>query len=282
MLKQHILWLTALPVCAHTVSMSTSRLDVQSGRAVLELRLPEYEMRHVANPDRTIPQAITINDVAVANTRCTTDAGAYVCRGEYSISGDQTLHVRCKLARVIVENHVHVMHASRAGRVDQAVFDFGTEEAVLGFRQAGVVETAIRSRPQLVGILLLATLAAGVLASIAGCAAFVAAGLAALALRFWTWQLSPGFTEAAVAVISAYAAFEALFFPPGKTRVIAAGVLGLVLGTYVFGIVPAAGAGSTMLFAAAVAAALVTFITRRAVAAAVFAAALAWVIWAIL
>ena len=206
---------------AHTVSMSTSRLDVQGQKAVLELRVPEYEVRHVANPERTIPQAITIGDAGPSNVRCAPADGAYVCRSEYSITADRPLSVSCKLAEVIVFNHVHVMHATRDGRVDQAVFDSSVQEALLQFRQAGAVESAIRSRPQLVALVLLAALAAGVLGSAMACGVFIAALAGAVALRFVTWQVPPGFIEILVAVAAGYAAFEVLFLPPSALRVVA-------------------------------------------------------------
>jgi hypothetical protein len=282
------LWLLGIPANAHTVSMSTSRLEVQTGKAVLELRVPEYEVRHVANPERTIPQAITIGDAGPANVRCAPADGAYVCRSEYSIVNDRPLRVTCKLAEVIVENHVHVMQANRGGRVDQAIFDANTKEAVLRFRQAGAVESAIQSRPQLVLLVLLAALAGGVLGSAATCIVFVGAVAAAGALRFITWQLPPGFTEILVAVAAAYAAFEVLFLPPGSLRVVVAGVLGGALGTYVFALIPS-GTGVTAVIATiAVVSALITFAghrakqLRRAIAIAAFATAIAWVAFALL
>jgi hypothetical protein len=267
--------------------MSTSRLDVQDGRAVLELRVPEYEARHVPGAERAIPQAITIGGVAPVGVRCAAEGGAFVCRGEYPVDVGRPLNVKCTLAEVIVENHVHVMHAARGGRVDQAVFNAGTEEAILEFRQAGALESAVRSRPELVGVLLLSTFAAGALASIAGCIVFVAAAIGALALRFVTWQLTPGFMETVVVVTAGYAAFEALFLPPSALRPVVAGVLGAVLGVYVFAIVPAAGPGSAMLIACAAATLLLTLLARRAgrarraAASLVLTTALAWVIWSL-
>ena len=87
------------------------------------------------------------------------------------------------------------MQATRDSRVDQAVFDSSTKEAVLQFRQAGAVESAIRSRPQLVALVLLAALAAGVLGSTVACVVFIVALAGAVGLRFVSWQLPPGFTE---------------------------------------------------------------------------------------
>ena len=292
MLKQQrlhwVLWILATPVYAHTVSMSTSKLDVTGEKAVLELRVPEYEVRHVANPESTIPQAITIGDAGPARVRCTSSDGAYVCRAEYLIAADRPLRVVCKLADVIVFNHVHVMQATRNGRVDQAVFDSGIKEALLQFRQQGAVESAIRSRPQLVALLLLAALAAGVLGSVASCLVFIAALAGAMALRFVTWQLPPSFMEVLVAVVSAYAAFEVLFLPPSSLRVVVAGVLGAALGTYVFALVPEGTAIAGVMLTIAIVSAVVTLIGSRAhrfrkvIAVASLATAIIWVAFALL
>jgi hypothetical protein len=285
-----LLLIGVLPLCAHTVSMSTSRLEVQDSRASLELRVPEYEAKHVADPNRTLPQAIEIGGKPPARVQCSAQDGTYVCRSEYEIAADAPIEVKCVLAKVIVDNHVHVMHARRGGRLDQAVFDAYVQDAVLRFRQAGALESAIRSRPQLVAMVLLAALAAGVLGVgrkglIAACGAFAVATLAAGLIRFASWQLTPGFLETAVAVAAAYAAFEALFMPPGKLRPFLAAALGLVLGSYLLSIVPADGAGHTLALAVAAAAIVVALIvntvpfTRRLIAGFAMAVAIAWVGW---
>jgi hypothetical protein len=268
--------------------MSTSKLDVAGEKAVLELRVPEYEVRHVANPERTIPQAITIGDAGPATVRCTSGDGGYVCRAEYLIAADRPLRVVCRLADVIVFNHVHVMQATRNGRVDQAVFDSSVKETLLQFRQQGAVESAIRSRPQLIALILLAALAAGVLGSIASCLVFVATLAGAIALRFVTWQLPPSFMEVLVAVVSAYAAFEVLFLPPSSLRVVVGGVLGAALGTYVFALVPEARAIAGVMSAIAILSMLITIVGfraqrfRKVIAVASLVAAVIWVVFALL
>ncbi|HZN26030.1 MAG TPA: hypothetical protein VFB75_17535, partial [Burkholderiales bacterium] len=62
------------------MSMSTSRLDVHGERATLEIRVPSYEARHVADPPRTIPAAIQIDGTQPASAACAEESGSYVCR----------------------------------------------------------------------------------------------------------------------------------------------------------------------------------------------------------
>ena len=49
-------WLlvSALPLTAHMVSMSTGDLKVEGARASYELRMPMYEVAHVHEPEHTL------------------------------------------------------------------------------------------------------------------------------------------------------------------------------------------------------------------------------------
>jgi hypothetical protein len=265
-------WLLCFPLTlelhSHTLSMSTSRLDVSSDHATLELIVPAYEAQHVAQPRTVLAQAIEIDGSGPATSNCSEENRGFICRSTYRVSGDAPLRIRCLLAKVIVENHVHVMHAARGGRVDQAVFDRGMEQTVLRFRRQGALESAISARPQMMAILLLAALAVGLLGadirrSLISAGAFAAGALCASLFRSFSWQLTPGFLEVGVAVTAAYAAFEVLFFPPGVSRAIVAGVAGLFFGTYLL-VLSAAGSILVLPVCAALVALAIAWILRRA------------------
>jgi hypothetical protein len=185
------------------------------------------------------------------------------------------------------------MHASRDGRIDQAVFDANLEDAVLTFRKAGPIESAFRTRPRIIGILLLVILAAAVLAvsprdAVWVCAAFfVSAGMACIAGPL-PWLLTPGFLETAVAVIVAYSAFEVIALESSGWRLMAGAVLGIVFGRYALTL---AGSPSPVaLLAAGVLAPVFGIVliyrwapaVRRKLAWIALASALIWILFALL
>ena len=232
-----LVWSAALTLTAHTVSMSTSSLEVHAAGARLEIRVPAYEARHVAEAARAIPAAIQINGAGPASANCREENGAYICRAEYKPAAAGPLRVRCLLARTIVVNHVHVMHATREGLIDQAVFDSTLEEATLTFRRAGPIESAVRARPHMLGMLVLLMIAAGVLAAtprdallISG--AFLLPAAMAAYMGPLPWQLTPGFLEAALTVVAAYAAFEVIALESRLWRLMASALLGMAFGRY--------------------------------------------------
>ena len=284
--------LAASPGWAHMMSMSSGDLTVEGARAHYELRMPLYELAHVADPAHGLLDRIHFSaggrEAARVAQSCRTDQpdGVYVCTADYDFGAPMDrVDVECTLTAVTVPNHVHLLRAEMAGKHDQAVFDLSFTHATLRFRPPTPLETAatesgagfIRALGGLVQLLFLAAL---VLAArsrrelLALTAMFLAGQIAsALAMLHTGWTPAPRFVEAAAALTVAYLAVEILLLPKAGARWLIAGVLGGFHGLYFHlflqttGYQPAfvlAGAGVAELIAIAVFALLLSRITRFA------------------
>lgn len=243
--------LTLLPcsLAAHMVSMSSGELKVEGDRAHYELRMPMYEVAHVHDPARTLLEQVRFKAAGVwakpLNPSCSEQQGAYVCTADYQFPAPvEVLEAECTLAKVTVPNHVHLLHAYRADKSDQAVFDLSFTSAEIRFRPPTAFETTarefsagfMRAAGGLAPLLFLASLA---LAArwrrelIALTASFLTAEVLACALTpRLHLSLSPRFIEAAAALTIAYLAFEIVLLPDSQHRWLVVGVLGLFHGAY--------------------------------------------------
>ena len=241
--------LIPLPVFAHMVSMSTGELRVDGNRAEYELRIPSYEAAHVREPDHTLLEHIHFrsggSEGKLVQKNCQDRQGTYICSATYDFPAPvDVLDVDCTFASITVPNHVHLLHAYKGDKSDQAVFDLSFTEAEVRFRPPTALEIGVREggagfMRAVGGLAPLLFLASLVLAARSrrelalSTAAFVAAEVLACALApAIALQLSPRFIEAAAALTVAYLAFEIILLPQSTKRWLIVGVLGLFHGMY--------------------------------------------------
>lgn len=242
-----LLYLAALPLSAHMVSMSSGDLQVEGLRAVYELRLPLYEAQHMKDPERELFDHIRFRDAHLVSKRCETDTaeGALRCTAEYLFSvPPDVVHAECTYYQVTAPNHVHLLRVSKDGKTDQAVFDLSFSKAELRFRPRTAWEEAVAQfgggvSRALGGVAQLLFLAALALAArnrrelVAMAAAFLSCEfLTAAIVPATTWRPAERFVEAAMALTIAYLAVEMLALPEAGRRWVVAGVLGLFHGLY--------------------------------------------------
>ena len=243
--------LFAAPAFAHVMSMSTGDLKIDGRRAHYELRMPLYEMSHVANAEQTLLDHIRFSSAGSAATLirkdCKADAAqaTYLCIADYEFPDpvDQ-LDVECTFHGVTVPNHVHLLRAVMGERRDQAIFDLSFSKATLRFRPPTRTEIAItessagimRAAGSIVPVLFLASLvlAARSRAELAAITLMFVAGqiASALVVARTGWQPAPRFVEAATALTLAYLAVEILLLPGARGRWAIAGLLGAFHGLY--------------------------------------------------
>ncbi len=285
--------LIAAPLYAHVVSMSTGELRVDGLEADYELRMPVYEVAHVANPEALLDHIRFVGARRVWS-KCHVEEGTYVCDAHYQLAGRiDRVEVECTFYQVTVPNHVHLLHAVEGSNVDQAVFDQTTPRAELRFRPPSRFE--ILSREMLAGcrrfiespaslfllVLMIAARSAGegVVLTVVYLAAQWA--IRPLAPKI-PLQFSPRFIEAAMALTVAYLALEILVAPQAAKRWMVVLALGLFHGLY-FAAFPATYLAGAQIFEAAavtllIAAGLKWMGTRarRTGAVILLAAGLAW------
>jgi hypothetical protein len=244
-----IVWaLLVTPIAsAHVVSMSNGDLTIEGALARYELRIPMYEVAHVAAPERTLLEHVKFTGAALLTKTCAPEVATdtYICRAEYRFASPvEQLEVECTLASITVPNHVHLLRARMGDKRDQGIFDLSFTRATLRFRPPTRFETAMeeggagffRALGGPVQILFLAALA---LASrtrrewLAVFAMFLAGQAIAVAgVPRTTWQPAPRFVEAAAALAVAYLAVEILLLPKAGSRWLVAGILGVFHGLY--------------------------------------------------
>jgi hypothetical protein len=244
-----LIWAAVLaPVAAaHVVSMSNGELTIDGARAHYELRIPMYEVAHVASPETALLDHVKFANATLLSKTCAPEPATdtYICRAEYQFAAPvEQLEVECTLASITVPNHVHLLRAQMGEKRDQGIFDLSFTHATLRFRPPTRFETAMeeggagfmRALGGPVQILFLAALA---LASrsrrewLAILAMFLAGQALSVALVPHTnWQPAPRFVEAAAALTVAYLAIEILLLPKAGSRWLIAGVLGIFHGLY--------------------------------------------------
>lgn len=246
-----LLLLLAIPTFAHVMSMSTGDLRIEDRRAHYELRMPLYEMAHVAGAEQTLLDHIRFSsggsDARLIKKGCTADQrqGIYFCTADYEFPQPvDKLDVECTFHTVTVANHVHLLRAVNGQLRDQAIFDFSFPRSTLRFRPPTRSEIAftefgagmLRAVGGLVQVLFLASLVLAArsrreLLAITG--AFLLGQIASVLLVPRTgWNPPARFVEAAAALTLAYLAVEILLLPRAAGRWAVAGLLGVFHGLY--------------------------------------------------
>jgi len=238
------LFLTVAPLSAHVVSMSTGELRVDGPQAVYELRMPMYEVAHVANPEIALIDHVQFAGARLISSACHQEGETYVCVANYQFSKTvDRVDVECTLYQITVPNHVHLLRAIQGSNSDQAVFDQNVARAEVRFRPPSSTEIFLRGAAEGVwraisspAVLFLIALA------IAARSAREAALLTAMYLAGeWLtrplaplipWPLAPRFIEAAMALTVAYLVVEILTLPKAGKRWAVVLVLGLFHGLY--------------------------------------------------
>ena len=239
-----VLLLCSATLRAHVVSMSSGELTVDGRNAVFVLRMPVYELQHVANPQTQLLDHLRFANARLVSSTCTQDQDAYICTGQYEFSKPipDFVEIECTLFQVTVPNHVHLLHAVQGPNADQVVFDQTFTKAEARFHPPSRAELIARGVAGGIGRLVTSFAAMLFLAALAlaarsarEAALFVALFLAGewialpLAPRI-PLAFSPAFLESAMALASAYLAVEILLLPESGARWMAVPILGLVHG----------------------------------------------------
>ena len=243
--------LGAVAAFAHVVSMSTGDLKIDDRRAHYELRMPLYEMSHVAGSEQALFDHIRFSSggslARLLKKDCTADPpqGLYLCSADYEFPAPvDSLDVECTFHAVTVANHVHLLRVVNGERRDQAIFDFSFPKATLRFRPPTSTEIAVtefgggvmRAVGGLVQVLFLASLvlAARSRRELLAISGMFLAGqiLSALLVPHTAWSPPSRFVEAAAALTLAYLAVEILLLPRAGGRWAIAGLLGAFHGLY--------------------------------------------------
>lgn len=241
-----LLGLLCFPVHAHVVSMSTGELRVDGPVADFELRMPMYEVAHVANPDSLLDH-IRFAGAHRMSSACHVEDATYVCNAHYEFAGRvDRVEVECTLFAVTVPNHVHLLYATNGPNSDEAVFDQTVPRAEIRFRPPSRAELLTREmlsgiRHAILSPTLIFLLVLMIAARSAGDGYLLAAvylggqwAIRPLAPRI-PWQLSPRFIECALALTVAYLAIDILLVPKAGRRWVVVAILGLFHGLYFAG-----------------------------------------------
>jgi hypothetical protein len=244
------LFALSLPVAAHVISMSTGYATVTGNRVEYILRMPQYEMAHVKNPNTLFDHIRFSNGFETGRRtgeECHDDpaTSTYICAANYEFSRPvKRLGVECTFYEVTVPNHIHMLHAERNSKSDQAILDSSFPSATLAFRPPTVFEIAVeqlgagaeRVWTNSVQLLLLVALAIASRSrrelAVAGVAFLLGECLGTVAIMRSAWQPSPRFAEAAAALALAYLALEIVAFPKSGGRWLLALVFGGFEGMY--------------------------------------------------
>ena len=95
--------LAALPAWAHVVSMSSGELTIDGARAHYQLRMPLYEVTHVARPETALLEHVRFSGARLLSSNCRAESGrdAYICDAEYDFGGPpDRIDAECTLASI--------------------------------------------------------------------------------------------------------------------------------------------------------------------------------------
>ena len=249
-----LLSLAAGSLAAHSMSMSSGELRLDGDEAVLSIRVPDYEVQQLADPQQVLLDAFTLRVEGRQLERiaghCSENEAesSYDCTSRFAWPEEgAVVEVECDLPDAVVANHVHVLRAVSPDGAEQQVFDYASRRQQFRFRPMGAVERiASEAKAGAVRILLgpaqmlflvalvVAARSRGELLQMA--AAFLTT-LAVTAVAVWAlaWQPPAGFADAAGALTIAYLAVETLTLPEAGGRWLVAGGMGAFHGLY-FGV----------------------------------------------
>ena len=231
--------------------MSTGWATIYGNRVDYILRMPAYELPPGKDPTGPLFSHIRFSSGfetgRLTGSECHDDPATvtYVCGASYQFRNPvERLSVDCSFYEITVPNHIHMLHADRNGKTDQAILDSTFSTATLAFRpptdaeliaqQSGAGAFRVWTSWALLLLLLAIALAARSTGELLMLAAAFSSGLWAgtAALLQTMWQPSPRFTEAAIALALAYLALEILAFPASRGRWMLALVFGAFAGMY--------------------------------------------------
>jgi hypothetical protein len=242
--------------------MSNGELRIQGALATYELRMPLYEVQHLAQPGDKLFESIQFAGGRLIEKQCSTGAEWLQCTGKYLFQNEVgELNVACQFPSVTVPNHVHMFRAVKAtGESEQRFFDSSLTESNLTFRPPSTGEFFLRAfvegfRRAIAGLTTALFLFAIAMVAQSRRQLLLLAGILALVelgtASFAPVQLSPKFLEAAAALSTAYIAMEKILVPAAGQRWLVVAVLGVFHGLFFrFFAVELSGAPSIAGFAA--------------------------------
>ncbi|MBM3775215.1 MAG: hypothetical protein FJW37_08635, partial [Acidobacteria bacterium] len=92
-----LLLLLPASLLAHMMSMSTGDLTVEGARAHYVLRMPDYEIAHVKDPERSLFEHLRFTGgggparLAAHACRSAPAEGSYICEADYEFPGEVDL-----------------------------------------------------------------------------------------------------------------------------------------------------------------------------------------------
>jgi hypothetical protein len=226
-----LLWFLAGPLAAHMVSLSSGQMEISGATAQLVLRVPTYE---VPEGEKMLGDAYQIAGATLAERTCATANEELVCTYRFT-NVPAKPRVICRLADVLVANHVHVLTAQRDGAIARQVFSGPEREAELRF-DGGVdpLRDALDGVRQAFSgwarILLLFTIGFAARRRWEALAFAVAVAGGQAASLWFGLPASPRFVEAAAAIGVGYLAFEVWLLPEAGHRWAPVAGVGLLLG----------------------------------------------------
>jgi hypothetical protein len=241
--------LAPLPAWAHVVSMSSGELAIDGARGQYELRMPLYEVTHVAKPETALLEHVKFAGARLVSSNCRAESGrdAYICDAVYDFgSPPDKIDAEVTLATITVPNHVHLLRVSMGEKHDQAMFDLNFTRSTLRFRPPSAAEVAMTEAAggfaralggpaQLLFLAALALAARSRRELLRIVAMFLVGQTAAvLVVPLTAGVPAARFVEAAAALTIAYMAVEILILPKAGSRWLIAGVLGVFHGLFLF------------------------------------------------
>jgi hypothetical protein len=235
---------TPLIVSAHVVSMSYGELRITGRTGAFELRIPAYEIEHVANPEMALLDEFHFAGATRTAQECANQNDDYICHATYTFDRvvGNALDAQCTLYRVTVPNHIHMLYAAQGENGDQKVFDQNTTQAELRFHAPSLWESitrdgaagALRFLQSAGGLIFLPIVAlsarTGREALGIGTAFLTAEWIVRPLTPYIPIGLSREFLEALMALTAAYLAGEILFLPESNARRYIVPALGLIHG----------------------------------------------------
>jgi hypothetical protein len=295
MVRLTLALLLATTAQAHVVSMSSGEIHVEGRTATYELRMPAYEITHVADPAVELLDQITFIGASRKTAACKLENDIYLCEATYEFATEvpDKLEVECTLFKVTVPNHIHMLYAVQGANADQVVFDQTNPRREMRFHPVTFTETITRDGGAgalrflrsfaailFIGVLVLAARAPREVAILA--AGFLAAEfLVRPIVPYIQIGLSPDFLEALLALTVAYLAAEVFFLPEGKARWLVVPLLGFAHGLPFAGFpmmytIGAASAQTLLIALLAIPMLRIPASKRRTAAAAFMVVAVAW------
>jgi len=225
------LWLLAVPLSAHMVSLSSGQMEITGVEAQLILRVPAYEL---TAGEKSLDNAYQIQGATLASRACVPDGQELVCTYKFT-AVPASPRVICRLAQALVANHVHVLTARRNGEVARQVFSGSVFDADLRFGGGqdpipAAVDGVAQAFSGWARLLLLFTIGFAARSRREALAFALALATSQAASLLFALPASPRFVEAAAAIGVGYLAFEVLMLPEAGYRWLAVAGVGMLLG----------------------------------------------------